>query len=992
MRATRGRVLTVSFQNQELIQLDVPKHLDRLALVAPALAAFAVGSLFAGNWRTFLFQANATAFGSVDPVFGRDISFYVFSLPVLEVVGGALTLTIGIALLAAAAMYFLKGALLFTGRGISAERAVSVHLSVLGSLLFLALAFNTFVGMHAVLSSTRGLVAGATYVDVNARLPLMNPQIGLAVVAAALILANIFVRRTLLVVAGVGAYLAVAVVAGVVYPALLHKFVVAPNELVKETPYIRRNIAATRKAFGLDAVEERNISGQSGLVREDVERNAATIANIRLWDHRPLLDTFSQVQEIRTYYDFTTVSNDRYLINGEYRQTMLSPRELSSDSIPTKNWINETLTFTHGYGVTLGPVTQVTPEGLPVLLVKDIPPVSTAAGDQGHPAGDLLRQALEQPRHRQHEVEGVRLPGGRGQRLHGVRRRRRREDRLAAQEAGVHGPLRLDEAAALERHHQPEPGPLPPEHRRAGRAGLPVPAARQRPAHGGRGRRAPGLDVRRLHGERPLPLRAAGRRRRQLHQELGEDHRRRLRREPEVLPRRPRGPDRADHRRRPSPACCAPSPRCPRTCAATSATRWTSSGCRRRSTRPTTWRTRRASTTARTSGRSRCMGAEVQRAAMEPYYTIMKLPGEKREEFILMLPFNPKKKDNLSAWMAARSDGDAYGKMVVYRFPKDRLVYGPKQIVARINQDTEISRQVSLWDQRGSQVMQGTLLVIPVENSLIYVQPLYLRAESGKIPELKRVIVAYENRIAMEETLERALARIFGEGARRGGRCFGDGRRRDRHRGPGRCGPAAGSVGRSGGARPGALRPGAEGPARGQLGPLRRGDREARGDHREDAVTRTGTSAASRCRRVRRGAPPAAAVQQGGCEMKCPTCTTVDLVMSERQGIEIDYCPTCRGVWLDRGELDKIIERAAAAYAAPPQPQAAPRRRRRPFPSRRSRRRSTGTPGRAITMTTTTTTATASTGSAPSSRICSTEALVSDCPVQPPARAGCALT
>jgi uncharacterized membrane protein (UPF0182 family) len=159
------------------------------------------------------------------------------------------------------------------------------------------------------------------------------------------------------------------------------------------------------------------------------------------------------------------------------------------------------------------------------------------------------------------------------------------------------------------------------------------------------------------------------------------------------------------------------------------------------------------------------MGAENQREAMEPYYTIMKLPGEKREEFILMIPFNPKKKDNLSAWMAARSDGEEYGKMIVYRFPKDRLVYGPKQIVARINQDTEISRQVSLWDQRGSQVIQGTLLVIPIENSLIYVQPLYLRAETGKIPELKRVIVAYENKIAMEETLERALARIFGESA-----------------------------------------------------------------------------------------------------------------------------------------------------------------------------------------------------------------------------------
>lgn len=157
------------------------------------------------------------------------------------------------------------------------------------------------------------------------------------------------------------------------------------------------------------------------------------------------------------------------------------------------------------------------------------------------------------------------------------------------------------------------------------------------------------------------------------------------------------------------------------------------------------------------------MGSDAQAEVMEPYYTIMRLPGEKKEEFILMLPFTPKKKQNLAAWMVARSDGEEYGKLLVYRFPKDRLVYGPKQIVARINQDTEISRQISLWDQRGSQVIQGTLLVIPIESSLIYVQPLYLRAESGKIPELKRVIVAYENRIAMDETLDQALSRIFGE-------------------------------------------------------------------------------------------------------------------------------------------------------------------------------------------------------------------------------------
>ena len=293
-RSTRGRAVTVSFQNQAAVQLNIPKHLDRLALLAPGLATFLVGSLFAANWLKFLLRAGAP-FGSVDPVFGRDLAFYVFALPVLEVVGSGLLLSLGIALIAAAALYFLKGAVLLTSRGLTVERPAAAHLSMLGSLVFLVLAFNSFVGMHAVLTSTEGLVAGATYVDVHARIPAMKLQVALALVAAALLAANVFVRRGLLAVSGIGAYLAAAVLGGAVYPALLHKFVVAPNELVKETPYIKLNIAATRRGFGLDAIEERNITGQTDLGRADIEKNVATIRNIRLWDHRPLLDTFSQV-------------------------------------------------------------------------------------------------------------------------------------------------------------------------------------------------------------------------------------------------------------------------------------------------------------------------------------------------------------------------------------------------------------------------------------------------------------------------------------------------------------------------------------------------------------------------------------------------------------------------------------------------------------------------------------------------------------------------
>lgn len=767
-RATRGRVLAVSIENSAAFRLEMPGRLDRIALVAPGLAALVVASMFGGNWRTFLFQANAAVFGAADPVFGRDISFYIFSLPVLEIVGSALLLSLGIALIAAGVMYFLKGAILLTGRGIVVERRVKVHLSVLGSLIFLVLALNTFAGMHALLYGTRGLVAGATYVDMHARLPLMKPQILLAVVAAVLFLINIVVRRNLLVVLGVGAYVVVAAIGGTVYPALLHKFVVAPNELVKETPYIERNIAGTRNGFGLDAVEERNVSGQTGLSREDVENNGATISNIRLWDHRPLLDTFSQVQEIRTYYDFTTVSNDRYMINGEYRQTMLSPRELSSDSIPTKNWINETLTFTHGYGLTLGPVTQVTPEGLPVLLVKDIPPVSTAAEIQitrpeiyygklssRHVIVNTKSKEFDYPAGEENVF--TEYAGAGGVKIDSLLRKLAFTVHFGSMKLLLSNDM-TDESRVLYYRNIAE------------RIGRVFPFLRlDNDPHmvvADDGRLYWMYDAYTVSNRYPYSQPVAD----------GVNY---IRNSVKITVDAYDGSlkfylaDPADPIAQTVanafPGVLRPMAEMPEDL--------------RRHIRypldifalqtmvysiyhmedPQSFYNREDQWEIPVMG-TEGQRAESGREQMEPYYTIMKLPGERKEEFILMTPFNPKKKDNLSAWMAARSDGDHYGKMIVYRFPKDRLVYGPKQIVARINQDTEISRQVSLWDQRGSQVIQGTLLVIPIENSLIYVQPLYLRAQTGKIPELKRVIVAYENKIAMEETLDRALSRIFGAG------------------------------------------------------------------------------------------------------------------------------------------------------------------------------------------------------------------------------------
>ena len=320
----------------------------------------------------------AAASGFSDPIFGKDVSFYLFTLPVHEIISAILLFILGVSFVVSALNYILKGAILLSPKGIVAERVASSHLSVIGSLIFLVFAWKAYIGMHAILYSSHGHVSGATYTDVHAVIPFMQAKIFIALAAAVLLIVNIFLRRKLIVVGSIAFYLLASFIGSSVYPAILQKFVVAPNELVKETPYIKYNIASTRKGFGLDTVEERDISGGTDLDKDDIKKNSATIKNIRLWDHRPLLDTFSQIQEIRTYYDFSSVGNDRYMINGEYRQTMLSPRELSTESIPTRNWINETLTFTHGYGLTLGPVNQVTPEGLPVLFIKDIPPVSTA--------------------------------------------------------------------------------------------------------------------------------------------------------------------------------------------------------------------------------------------------------------------------------------------------------------------------------------------------------------------------------------------------------------------------------------------------------------------------------------------------------------------------------------------------------------------------------------------------------------------------------------
>jgi uncharacterized protein len=736
-----------------------------LRMLGHALAAVVSGllALFASSrWETWLFYRYGSRFGIQDPVLGRDVGFYVFTLPFLELVQGLLLAAVIAAAVGVAAAYFVSGTLgLDRDKGIFAGSGVKRHLGLLAAALLLVFAFGAWLRIPLLLTSSSGILHGASYVDVHARMPALRVLVGAAVAAAALAAQQALSGRIKHVLTAGGIYVAVAFL-GEGYATVLQRFVVAPNEQTKETPFIVNTIAATRAAYALQDVTESELSGDAVLTSQDIDRNSATLKNVPLWDKQPLLDTFGQIQEIRTYYDFVSVHNDRYTIDGDYRQIMLSARELNSESLPNKSWINEHLTFTHGYGITLGPVNQTTPEGLPVLFIKNLPPESAVdlqvtepsiyfgelsndhvfvrtgtkefhypkgddnvfaeyTGEGGVPIGGFFRKLLFSIRFRSLKtLLSQDLTSGSRVLYH----------RRVAERVGRIAPfLTLD----------PDPYLAIEEGRLVWVVDAYTSSTRypySAPSVGDVNyiRNSVKATVDAYHGHVRFYL---------------------------VDPADPVAATLA----RTFPGLLRPLADMP-------------PGLRGRLRYPRTIFAVQANMLATYHMRNPAVfynkedqwevpaidrGGRPER--MEPYYTIMRLPGEQRPEFIQMLPFTPRQKDNLAAWLVARSDGPHYGKLRVFQFPKQKVIFGPRQVVARINQDQVISPQITLWNQQGSEVIQGTLLVIPIEESLIYIRPLYLRAAGGRIPELKRVIVAYQNQIVMEETLEAAVTRIFKPGA-----------------------------------------------------------------------------------------------------------------------------------------------------------------------------------------------------------------------------------
>ena len=747
------------------VSIDVSRMLTRLFLPVALVLAFLTAVSASASWLLVLKGFNGVPIGTRDPLFGRDISFYLFRLPLISgVLGTLITLTF-LSIVAVAVMYWMRNDITLPPRRASAKPRAARHLGVLAVVLFVLIAVRLWiVATASLLYSTTGPLLGASYTDVHVALPGLYVSAIAALVAAAWVAAGI-VRGKLIwsAISATVFYVVISVLARGVVPAAYQKLVVSANELSRESPYLRNHIDATRKAWGLDHVESRDLSGEVQLSMAEIKANAATVDNIRLWERPLLKQTFSQLQEIRTYYDFVSVDDDRYTIDGRYRQVHVAARELNSESLPTRTFINERLTFTHGMGLTMAPVNQVTTEGLPVLFIKDLPPASTISIKLTRPqiyygelTNDYVFVGTKQKEFDYPAGEAniyTNYAGRGGVQIGSFIRRVLYAFQLGSLKILLSDDIRGNAKILYHRNVMD----------RATSA-------------------MPFLD---FDNDPYVTINDAGQLKWILDAYTTSD----------MYPYAQRTNDGTNYMRNSVKVVidaydgtvdayiADPNDPVVQTYAQIFGpifkplsempadirrhVRYPGDLFRIQTALHATYHMLEPQTFYHREDQWQIPGGLAKGTSDNPFqrHIIMKLPGEKNPEFIFMTPFTPRGKDNLAAWMVARMDGENYGKLSVYRFPKQSLVYGPKQIANRINQDTEISRQLTLWDQRGSEVIRGELLVIPIEESLIYVQPIYLRAEGGTIPELKRVVVAHENRVVMGETLEEGLDALFGSGA-----------------------------------------------------------------------------------------------------------------------------------------------------------------------------------------------------------------------------------
>ena len=753
--------------------LPLSPLLWRLLILAVALVLgllIAIGEM--GKWDLILRFVYQAPYGRNDPLFDKDIGFYLFSLPVYVALKNWLLWILLLGSLMAGSIYFVQDDISLDSQPWRFSSAAIAHGSALLGLYFAIKAWSYALDRYLMLYNDNGVVVGAGYTDVHVELPVLWLLIGFAAAAAIVALANVRLCTYRLVIAAAALMFGGSFFLAEVFPALFERFYVKPSELRLETPYIQQNIALTREAYNLGQIAVKPFPAEQDLTFQSLKDNSGIIDNIRLWDWQPLMDTYAQLQEIRTYYRFLDVDVDRYNLGDSYQQVTLAARELDPLllSANAQTWVNLHLLFTHGNGAVMSSVTQKSAEGLPIFYLKDIPPIATGGPPitepriyfgQGSPGYVIVKTStpeFDYPKGKDNAY--ARYDGADGIPIGGIGWRALFAWQMDDLNILLSDYITSESRILLHRNIKDRVGTIAPFLQldrdpyvviSAGRlywmqdaytTSAWFPYAKPEPDGGDLNyiRNSVKVVIDAYNGTVDFyvtdpadPIVATYRR---IFPSLFKP----LDAMPPDLQKHIRYPEdlfniqalqyRAYHMDAPEVFY----------------------------NREDLWQFPREPTAPDEMN----AGGETR---MAPYYIMMRLPGEPQTEFFLMLPMTPSKRENMIAWLAARCDLPEYGKLIVYEFPKDKLVYGPFQIEALINQNTEISQQISLWNQMGSRVIRGTLLVVPIGNSILYVSPLYLRAQSGQLPELKRVIAAYGDRVVMEETLPAALAALFKESA-----------------------------------------------------------------------------------------------------------------------------------------------------------------------------------------------------------------------------------
>ena len=769
---------TIVVNNQPL-EISPARIMRPLAWAVSVVFGLIYGLAMREEWQAFALYLNQPATGGSDPIFQKPLGFFLFTLPVHQLISGWLV-TLAFIILCASIVFSLLALpqQAATRKSTTAPRRRVGYAAVSCALaaFFLTLAWRVYLSRFPYLWRDHQSFSGVTYTEDNYVLPgLMIVAITL-IVGAALALLNAFLERRLrLLLAAIALPIIIFVVAVILVPSYIQSFKVKPNELGRETPYIEHNIEATRRAFGIDRIEQRDFEAETSIAAFNLEGNRATLDNIRLWDWAALRDTLKQIQEIRTYYDFQDVDVDRYRVGGEMRQMMLAAREIDTEKLPeqSRNWINERLIYTHGYGVTMNPVNGFTPEGMPRFVLSNMPIESTAPEIKVTRPEIYFGQKTDTDVYVKTRQKEFNYPQG-------------ETNNLTTYEGTGGIPIggafrRLLIAWALDDLSKlPFSDDVTPESRVLMRRNI-----RERVRS-----LAPFL----IYDDDPYIIVADDGRLHWMidaftesasypfsrHHMAGNDSVNYIRNSVKVLIDAYNGSvnfyvfDTQDPiinaYRATFPSLFKDASEMPQDLRAH--VRYPETLIETQGQVYGLYHTQNPKVFFQredvwsVASQVNTQNGKQQVQPLEPYFVLMQLPGEQvANEFVEILPFTPASRNNMIGWIAGRSDGEAYGSLIAYNFPKSRLIDGPLQIEARIDQNAQLSSQITLWSQQGSRVRRGNLLVIPLGRALLYVEPIYLQAERSPMPELRLVVVATQERLGYGASFEEAMKSLFGEAA-----------------------------------------------------------------------------------------------------------------------------------------------------------------------------------------------------------------------------------